>query len=124
MMTEETKHDYVWGTFHKYPKCCIEYFTKVHYSDRPVGYMTGHPADGSGYIPCPECYKKMRTVEDIVLHLGSDPHEDCGECTYIEYTKSVLQQLNTRRYKTIAKQFEYDYTEYQGWLEDCIGGGA
>lgn len=104
----------VWGKFHGYPQCCVDWFVKVPHYDRPKDYCSG-AADGSGFLPCPECSSKCETLEGLIKLLGRNPHTGAS---YLETWREALKDVKTSKFDTIANEFEFNYTHYLEWLED------
>lgn len=68
-MTEQQLQWKRWGQYYGFPDCCIQFFLKnahEYYWFRKV-YPEGTKADGTGYIPCPECSKlPMKEMVDKI----------------------------------------------------------
>jgi hypothetical protein len=113
--TDEKKSFRVWGEFLGYPKCCVDWFVNIHYTEREEGYMDTCHAKGSGFIPCPICNEKCHDKQSVVALVGRDVFE--GKTNYLGMLKKTLNDVKSYKYKSIASKHNYDYTEYLFRLE-------
>ena len=107
---EEVKNFRVWGEFLKYPQCCVEWFCTEHYTERPKDSDYG-VADGTGFLPCPDCRSKCNTEQGLYNLLGRDIKSNQAY-DIREMYKGTLGDMMSPRYKTIANKYDFDYTEY------------
>lgn len=67
------------GLYFGYPECCVDFFSKAvidlfnGQGKPPAQYLDGFDGsqlDGTGYIPCPDCFKKPHDelIEYIKAH--------------------------------------------------------
>lgn len=111
---DEIKSFKVWGEFHNYPKCCIDWFCSVHYTERPDDYNSG-AAYGTGYLPCPECSCKCNTEDDLYNILGRDIKLN-QSTKPSEVYEETLEDMLSNKYKSIASKHNLDYTDYLEWV--------
>lgn len=78
---QDISHAFDHGRFYGFPECCLD----ACYGDH--SHAKGHPAIGTGFIPCTECVK--RPWEEVVAQIGerrvsTTSFPNGGQCTPAE----------------------------------------
>lgn len=73
------------GKYYGYPDCCVGHFVKHVGTPGWNNYARGSWADGSGFIPCPECLKLpkreiIRKIKGRRAQGTAFPNEDYERC--------------------------------------------
>lgn len=108
----------VWGEYHKYPECCVDWFV----SGGTAFNNRDHPSIGTGFVPCPKCQQttKHMSRKEFFEWLGRD-EEDFKAVTGSEMLEETLNVvLYDKEWKRIAEKHKFDYIEYLEWLENSL----
>ena len=106
------------GEIYKYPRCCILYFCEE--GSKEYFFNAKSNCGESGYIPCPDCFDKIKHMsrENLYLYMGRNVFLDYTTQEYIglTYTENFLKiaEKNNMQAGSIEK--------YRNYLrEKCYG---
>lgn len=58
------------GEYYGYPECCVSHFVKMVGNPSWNNYVYGSWAEGTGYIPCPECLERPK--RDVIKAISDN----------------------------------------------------
>lgn len=120
-MTNQEALFRTWGSYFKYPQCCIDDFVERFNNKRGVpSYTNESPFNYSGFIPCKCCHNKTKgmDVEEAVEWLGHNPFGDTDGM--LESYKNTLTTVLTEEFESAAHTFSFDREGYIEFLESQI----
>lgn len=88
------------GTFYGYPTCCIDWFINERFAKLiPLTEAQEKAVDNRGYVPCPECAKKVNKdfplTKLIVNRICSNPYPIGNDVQLEEYLEKEHNLIRT-----------------------------
>lgn len=99
------------GEYFNYPQCCIEYFSTNSY--RGYFFNSKHVSKGSGFVPCPGCFKQTKhmNLQEFNHWLGKNPF-----LIKAHSVSSALARTKSKKFIDIGNKHNLNIQEYQTML--------